>query len=284
MSFRVQSKEFSLTYPKCTVIKEDLLNHLKQERNSIYVCVAKELHEDGQPHLHAHIIYNKRKDIKNAKYFDIQGFHCNIQATENSEAWNKYVKEDGDFIEHGEREVIFNLYEQARNGNHDEFFESARTNKICFQYAMEAWRTANQVDTTINDTDIIDGSYNEFLNWYKYDEPFKTNVIVGETGTGKTVFAKTKATKPTLFCSHIDDLKSFKPNFHKSIIFDDMSFSHLPTTAQIHLVDRYETRSIHVRYGVARIPKGVERWITCNSMPLSEHPAIRRRINLINLY
>jgi Geminivirus Rep catalytic domain. len=190
MSFRVQSKEFSLTFPKCPVPKEDLLNHLKQERNCIYICVAKELHEDGEPHLHAHIVYAKRKDIKNAKYFDIQGYHCNIQATESSEAWNKYVKEDGDFIEHGEREISFNLYEQARTGNHDEFFESARTNKICFQYAMEAWRTANQVDTTINEGDIIDGTFNQLLNWYKCDEPFKTNVIVGETGTGKPYLRK----------------------------------------------------------------------------------------------
>jgi len=284
MSFRVASKEFSLTYPQCNLEKQTLLDKLKLEKNITYICISKELHQDGNPHLHVHIQFSKRKDIKNPKYFDFQGYHCNVQATKDSAAWNKYIKEDQDFTEWGEREEDYDLYQSARTMHHDDFFESARSKNICFQYAMEAWRSAQQVDNTLTEDDTIEGSYAQQFNWFDTTIPNKTNVIIGPTGVGKTIFAKTKCKKPALFCSHMDDLKSFRAGFHQSIIFDDMSFTHIPTTGQIHLVDLFESRSIHVRYGIARIPRGIERWITCNTMPLSEHDAIRRRINLINLY
>lgn len=283
MSFRIAATEFSLTYPQCTLDKSTLLDKLKLEKNVEYICISRELHEDGNPHLHAHIQFSKRKDIKNPRYFDFQGFHCNIQATKDSNAWNKYIKEDEDFLEYGTREEDFDLYQSARSMHHDDFFEKCRIKKVCFQYAMEAWRACQKVDNTLT-TESFEGTYAQQFNWYDISIPNKTIVIIGPTGVGKTIFAKTKCTKPALFCSHMDDLKSFRAGFHKSIIFDDMSFTHMPTTGQIHLVDLYESRSIHIRYGIAQIPKGVERWITCNTMPLTDHEAIRRRINLINLY
>jgi len=93
MSFRVQSKSFSLTYPQSAGLsKEELLEHLKKEKNVEYICVSEEQHEDGQPHLHVHIKYSKRKDIKNQKHYDLKEKHPNIQATQDDEDWNKYVK------------------------------------------------------------------------------------------------------------------------------------------------------------------------------------------------
>lgn len=289
MGFRLCATDFRLTYSQAnneTITKEFLLEHFKKEKNIKYICVAKEFHQDQGTHYHVHLRYDPRKDVRNDKYFDIPGInHPNILKADNPDGWNKYVKEDGDFIEFGTYEQQdFDLYQSARTNDHDTFFELARSKKICYQYAMEAWRSTQQVDSTINVEDEIKGTYNELLNYYDVNIPNKTIVIIGPTGVGKTVFAKTKCAKPALFCSHMDDLKHFRANFHKSIIFDDMSFKHMPRTGQIHLTDLYETRSIHVRYGVARIPAGIERWITCNEDPLDDHEAIRRRINKINLY
>jgi len=111
----------------------------------------------------------------------------------------------------------------------------------------------------------------------------KSTIIIGPSGIGKTTYAKMKAKKPSLFVTHIDDLKFMNASI-KSIIFDDMTFKHLPLQSQIHLVDRDENRSIHVRYGTVQIPQGMEKWFTCNEQPFDEHDAIKRRVQEINLY
>jgi len=284
MTFRVASKSFSLTYPNCgDLTKEELFEHLKKERNIKYVCVAKELHQNGEPHLHAHVVYSKRKDIKNQKYFDFKERHCNIQSTEDDEAWNKYVKEEGDFVEWGEIEID-NLYQKAKTLLHEDYFELCRKEKINYQYAKEAWDYSKKVDTTINEEDDINGTFDGRLGWIDYSNIHKCTVIIGPTGIGKTVFAKKHAAKPALFVSHMDDLKSFDASRHKSIIFDDMQFKHMPVQGQIHLVDNFEPRSIHIRYGTVKIPSGIQKWFTCNESPFVHHEAIRRRINEINFY
>ena len=284
MVFRVASKSFSLTYPQSnTLNKEELLEHLKKEKNLKYVCVSEEQHQDGNKHFHVHLLYDKRKDIKNEKYFDYKERHPNIQATKDNDEWNKYIKKDNDFIEFGQFESS-NLYERARTKSHEEYYEECRKEQIPFQYAKEAWDYSKKVDTTINEEDEIPGTFDGRLGWIDFSNPHKCTVIIGPTGMGKTVFAKTKAAKPALFVSHMDDLKSFDATRHKSIIFDDMCFKHIPTQGQIHLVDTFEPRSIHIRYGTVKIPAGIQKWFTCNEQPFSDHEAIRRRINQINFY
>lgn len=122
------------------------------------------------------------------------------------------------------------------------------------------------------------------LKLHATELPSGTTVVVGPSGIGKTTWAKKRSPKPALMCSHIDDLRSFRPNFHKAIIFDDMDFKHIPTTGQIHLVDQHDPRSIHVRYGTVKLPAHLCKIFTCNDFPFVEHEAIRRRITEINLY
>jgi len=284
MTFRLATSDFALTYPQSNGLSQQaLFEFLKKQKKIKYVLVSAETHKDGNPHLHAHIQYTARKDVKRQDYFDLEGRHCNIQATRDAEDWNEYCKKDGNFLEWGELEREFNLYERARQLSHDDYFELCRTKKICFQYAMEAWRISQQVDTTLTEDSVINGTCG-ILEALDPRHEHKSIVIIGPSGIGKTVFAKKRATKPALFVSHLDQLKTFNPQRHKSIIFDDMSFTHIPTTGQIHLVDRFEPRAIHIRYGVVNIPAGVERWFTCNANPFVEHPAIARRTNKINLY
>lgn len=284
---RFQGKQFSLTYPQSTgILLNDLFEHLKRERNIIYVCCAEEKHQDLNIHFHCHLIYSRRKDIKNERYYDFRDHHPNIQVVKRPEDWNDYCKKENNFLEWGkfEAEQDYDLFDSARRDDYENYIRNAIDHKIPPTYATLAWNHCKQVDTTIEPETEIPGTINELLNWYEAPLPFKSTVIVGESGIGKTVFAKRRATKPSLFISHLDDLKGFDPSRHRSIIFDDMSFTHMPVTGQIHLVDLFEPRSIHVRYGTVKLPAGVERWFTCNKFPFEEHPAILRRINKINLY
>jgi len=102
-------------------------------------------------------------------------------------------------------------------------------------------------------------------------------IIQGPAGCGKTNWAKLNCDKPALFVSHLDRLKDLKPDYHKSIIFDDLDFKHLPRTSQIHLVDRENPRDIHIRYRVAHIPSGIQKIFTSNEEPFIRDDAIKRR-------
>lgn len=102
MSFRVNAKNFFLTYPQCSQSKEYLLEFLLGlEPSPIYALVSAELHEDGSPHLHSFISYQKKRDIRSQTYFDLAGNHPNIQAARDAANTIRYIKKDGDFIESG---------------------------------------------------------------------------------------------------------------------------------------------------------------------------------------
>lgn len=106
-------------------------------------------------------------------------------------------------------------------------------------------------------------------------------VIIGPSGCGKTTIARHIAPKPALFCTHVDTLRQFRPGYHKSIIFDDVNFTHIPREGQINIVEFEQPRAIHVRYGVVTIPAGVVKVFTANVLPISTNdPAIARRVKL----
>jgi len=164
----------------------------------------------------------------------------------------------------------------------DELFDYCIQNKIGYGYYCDEKRRRNLVNTDINEDYEVKGTMD--LKLHATQLPSNTTVVVGKSGTGKTTWAKTRCPKPALFVSHLDDLKSFRPNIHKAIIFDDMDFKHFPTTAQIHIVDQSDPRSIHVRYATVKLPANLCKIFTCNEFPFVEHEAIRRRITEINIY
>lgn len=114
----------------------------------------------------------------------------------------------------------------------------------------------------------------------------KSVILWGPSGIGKTCYAK--AILPTaLFVSHMDDLLRYDQGTHDGIIFDDMSFMHLPREAQIHMFDCDEPRSIHCRYSVAMIPAGTKKIFTTNNdggyIFNGGERAIERRVERFNI-
>lgn len=109
-------------------------------------------------------------------------------------------------------------------------------------------------------------------------------ILWGDSGIGKTCYANAILPK-ALVVSHIDDLRTFDSGVHEGIIFDDMSFNHLPRQAQIHLLDVDFDRSIHCRYDTALIPRNTKKIFTCNHNDIFDFndTAINRRSNCIHL-
>ncbi|CAL5339787.1 unnamed protein product [Camellia sinensis] len=84
------------------------IRELFTNRPPNYVRVAHELHEDGEPHLHALVQFSYRFQTQDERFFDIthdrtnRHFHPNIQGANNHQAVLEYIFKYEDYTEWGE--------------------------------------------------------------------------------------------------------------------------------------------------------------------------------------
>nr|AFJ54064.1 Rep [Tomato leaf curl Joydebpur virus] len=108
--FQIYAKNYFLTYPQCSLTKEDALSQLQNlstPTNKLFIRVSRELHENGEPHLHVLIQFEGKFKCQNNRFFDLVSptrsthFHPNIQGAKSSSDVKAYVEKDGDFIDFG---------------------------------------------------------------------------------------------------------------------------------------------------------------------------------------
>ncbi|XXP77623.1 MAG: hypothetical protein AB3N34_03320 (plasmid) [Lettuce witches'-broom phytoplasma] len=130
--FRFTSKDIFLTYSKCSLGKDVIHNHLKnlmndKKKNIIYIISNTENHADHKE-IHTHVLLQleKKSNIKDARFFDIEGFHPRIENAQHIEKAIDYIKKDGDFIEEGtpriKKYVRQNQKEERKQLIYDEIF------------------------------------------------------------------------------------------------------------------------------------------------------------------
>lgn len=92
------SKGWFLTYPKCPISKEDALTILRTnfKQEIVEYVVSEEKHEDGEPHLHAFIKFDKK--VKFSKKFDLLEYHGHYESAKSWRAVQKYCMKDGNYI------------------------------------------------------------------------------------------------------------------------------------------------------------------------------------------
>lgn len=299
---RLQGKYLFLTYPKADFDIDPYELWLRTKLGTKYVgsIICRELHQDGTHHRHVAIELSSRLDTTRGQtYFDYEGFHGNYQTARNFRAVKKYCQKTEDWKGYGKYEN----YEDTSDTPENERFSGRVSDAVdictmctdfsqwitwCLSkgissgYCTLVWNTVKRVSTSkIYDTDAIEGTISlPDLSELAFDlDTRRALVLQGPTGIGKTTWAKLHAPKPALMVSHLDALKTFTTDI-KTIIFDDMEFSHLPVTSQIHIVDMTDDRQIHCRHHVAVIPKNTYKIFTCNPsrFPFSRDDAIMRRI------
>ena len=100
--FRIQGRHLFLTYPVCYLdhqyIYDYLLNLSVGNERPSKICVAKENHEDGSPHFHVYLGYDKRRDISNERIFDIDNYHPNIQKVRSYKHCISYIVKDQNYL------------------------------------------------------------------------------------------------------------------------------------------------------------------------------------------
>lgn len=302
MPFRLQGKYFFLTYAQCDAEPDALLLHLLDlsPGRVLAIRVARERHLDGHPHLHAAVRYADRIDLRCELHFDFSGFHPNVQKCSSWGRVLNYLSKDNDTFDYADdsyddhrgpgNSVPIDYADRVQDfTSYSEWLNFAVANSLSFGYAHAFWTDAQRDSTaTIHAPDNPD-EHSRFIGVeladYNWHPEGKSYILRGPSGIGKTSWCKHWAPKPALFVSHIDALRQFRATYHVSIIFDDLSFAHLPPQSQIHLCDYNDTRQIHMRHRVQQIPPGIHKFFTINPpyQVFIEMPAIERRCIYIDI-
>lgn len=98
-TFQFDGEHVFLTYPRCNLERSrlrDFFNDLAPNSNHV---IARELHEDGTPHLHAYIHFGRRRRFASVRSFDVDGHHPNVQKPRNAKQVIAYCrKEDAEAL------------------------------------------------------------------------------------------------------------------------------------------------------------------------------------------
>jgi len=104
--FRVSSKYLFLTYPQCILEPQyalDSLRTLLDKYTVLYICVVRELHEDGSPHLHSLVQLKLRASFTNPNTLNLKMpttpfhiFHPNIQPAKDCDKVRDYITKEVD--------------------------------------------------------------------------------------------------------------------------------------------------------------------------------------------
>lgn len=234
----------------------DHLNRISEECSKM--VVSAEVGEGGTPHLQGHVTFRSTHRLSSLnKIFD--KFHWIIPESNDSIYELKHdsvILIDVNNSKQGKRTDLEQIRDDIIAGATDsELFMNYTSSMVRYTRGIREMRSALLQRNEKSNFTLAD------FPWTKLDLS-RSHILMGPAGIGKTEFALAHFKRP-FFCSDMDDLKEFNSSYD-GIVFDDMSFIHIPRTAQIHLVDMERNRSIRIRYGLAHIPKGIPRIFTCN--------------------
>ena len=280
MPFRFTSNRVHLTYrshisfPAIENVIENRCN--KGIKHASYVHETSD-QENTYDHTHVLLWFSTKLDTRNERIFDCEDVHPHIKAIRTDIQW------DNTWNYHEKNPVLLrpDPHENPRQ-QHTDLLQKIKRARTLYQACTNAGieiRTVQDVKSIRGDKAIIEDIPPPFpLEKFNREEMItgKSIIVHGTSGTGKTCYAMAHFKNP-LVTSHIDDLKRFNAELHDGIIFDDMSFSHWPREACIHLLDYDFPRSINVKHSVVTIPAKTPKIFTHNyEDPMAIFPAEHR--------
>lgn len=280
-----RGKYWCFTVNNYTDEEERLVRGLEQDERITYLVCGREEGETGTPHLQGYLELGGRLRLRQLKQLPgLQRGHFELRRGTQAQAAT-YCKKAEDFFEFGtpttvtagQRNDLKGACEAIKAGaTASELWASHTSTMVKYHAGLKLAITALQPKRQRRTFPLTD------YPWHPLVFGRGSVVICGPSGIGKTSYIRSLY-PDYLWVSHMDDLTSFED--HEGIIFDDMSFTHLPRTAQIHLLDYDDDRSIHVRYQTAKIPAGTQKFFLTNTEYIFdlEDKAIARRVEVIRL-
>jgi len=291
--FSLDGVRFFLTYPQSEFDFDDVYQFIDGINKVQWLRICREEHESGEPHMHCVFQFAKRFKSKNERVFDLSGRHPNILPVRSVGASLRYVTKGDNYKDYGpvpecsskKEKFDVDRITQATKGDRNSYDLLCCSMGLSLQWADRIWNNENNKDSRFIDEHMADLHRESILlqlSTLPTEGPVVITVI-GPSGCGKTSWAKRVVPKPALFVTHMDDLRAFRAGYHKGIIFDDMSFKHMPRETQIYITDWNDTRSIYCRYGNATIPAQTVKIFTANDYPFIDDPAINRRVSRLDV-
>lgn len=100
-TFRFQSKHAFLTYPKCNLGHQVILDNLRLISDFTAYTASTEKHSDNTEHVHVLLRFARKLSHRDERHWDINNFHPNIVCPRAVNATREYIKKDGNFVEDG---------------------------------------------------------------------------------------------------------------------------------------------------------------------------------------
>lgn len=297
--YRLNTAQVFLTYSQCPVELDELLKFLNLLVKIDKYIIAQEKHVDGNLHIHVYLLLEKKINIRDPRFFDYREYHPKVEGVRSYKNVIKYVTKDGKYLTNYDKEILAkiisdsmkqselytNARKRAKEGNVKEAMEMLEHPKTVRDLCLHGNTIRQNLESLVPKRPRVVFPLDDFNIDFVWDMS-RTLILWGPTNTGKTSLAKAFLPR-ALFVSHFDRLRDYNPIDYHGIIFDDMSFKHIPRESQIHLVDYNDDRDIHCRYTPAFIPAHTPKIITSNSHPLDillvDDPAITRRVQAINI-
>lgn len=144
MVFRLATKSFFLTYPRCPIPKEIALTLIQDKVEVSKYIVAEEKHEDGSNHLHAYIVAKRTYNFKNPRCFDLEWqntiYHGDYQCVKDHNRTKTYCRKEGNFIENLEAEAEADIFSAHEHLDEEGFLKWCTENRIGIGYYHEVKR------------------------------------------------------------------------------------------------------------------------------------------------
>lgn len=214
MSFRFQRRYCLLTYAQCGGLDPwSVSNHLTEL--GAECIIGRENHVDEGVHLHAFVDFGREYRTRNARQFDVEGHHPNVQpASRTPEKMYDYAIKDGDVVAGGLERPDGSRVSQARDPWHeivlattrDEFFrlcgELAPKSLCCSYTSLRAyadWKYRPEPTPYRNPENFIfdAGRVDGLCEWvqtnlegYQFGIRGRSLVLIGPSRLGKTAWAR----------------------------------------------------------------------------------------------
>nr|QYA72261.1 replication-associated protein [Tomato leaf curl New Delhi virus]WAJ59587.1 AC1 [Tomato leaf curl New Delhi virus] len=239
--FRINAKNYFLTYPKCSLTKEEALSQLQTletPTSKKFIKICRELHEDGSPHIHVLVQFEGKFQCKNNRFFDLVSpsraahFHPNIQGAKSASDVKAYIDKDGDVLEWGVFQIDGRSARGGQQTANDAYAQAINTGnktdalKVLKElapkdYVLQFHNLINNLDRifqTRSEVYVSPFSISSFdrvpadlVDWAKYNvvcsaaRPLRpiSIVIQGDSRTGKTMWARCLGPHNYL-CGHLD--------------------------------------------------------------------------------
>ncbi|AKZ17027.1 replication-associated protein [Tomato chlorotic mottle Guyane virus] len=301
--FRINAKNYFLTYPHCSLYKDEALSQLKAintPTNKLFIKIARELHEDGQPHLHVLLQFEGKFCCTNNRLFDLVSpsrsthFHPNIQAAKSSSDVKSYVDKDGDTVEWGTFQVDGRSARGGSQSANDSYAKVLNAKTIdqallilreeqpkdyviqhhnirsnlerIFAKAPEPWVAPFPLSSFIN----VPQEMQEWTNNYfgngaaaRPERPISI-IIEGDSRTGKTMWARALGSHNYL-SGHLDFNSKVYSNNAEYNVIDDISPNYLKLKHWKELIGAQRDWQSNCKYGKpVQIKGGIPSIVLCN--------------------